>query len=57
LSPSYEIEVEKAIGKVLATANVSCPPAIPILVCGEIIDENAINCFKYYGIQKCRVVD
>jgi arginine/lysine/ornithine decarboxylase len=57
LSPSYEIEAEKAIGKVLATANVSCPPAIPILVCGEIIDENAINCFKYYGIQKCRVVD
>ena len=57
LSPSYEVEVEKAIGNVLATANVSCPPAIPILVCGEIIDENAINCFKYYGIDKCRVVD
>lgn len=57
MSPSSEIEVEKAIGRVLATANVSCPPAIPILVCGERIDENAITCFKYYGITHCRVVD
>ncbi len=57
MSPSHEAEVEKAIGKVLAAANVSCPPAIPILVCGERIDENAITCFKYYGIEKCRVVE
>ncbi len=57
MSPSREIDVEKAVGRVLATANVSCPPAIPIVVCGERIDENAINCFKYYGIEKCRVVD
>ena len=57
MSPSIETEVEKALGKVLAAANVSCPPAIPIVVCGEKIDENAIKCFKYYGIENCRVVD
>ena len=57
MSTSSEIEVEKALGRILSVANVSCPPAIPIVVCGERIDENAIACFKYYGIEKCRVVD
>ena len=56
MSPSREIAVEDALGEVLASANVSCPPAIPILVCGEVIDRNAIECFKYYGIEKCRVI-
>lgn len=53
---SEEIEVEKALGRVLASAAIACPPAIPVAVCGEIIDEAAINCFKYYGIEKIRVI-
>ena len=57
MSPSCEIPADMACGRVLATANVSCPPAIPILVCGERIDEKAIECLRYYGIEKCRVVD
>ena len=55
-SPSVELGVENACGRVLAVANVACPPAIPIVVCGEKIDEKAIECFKYYGIERCRVV-
>ena len=55
-SPSVEVDVENACGRVLAVANVSCPPAIPVMVCGEKIDERAIECFKYYGIERCRVV-
>ena len=57
MSPSCEIDTDLACGRVLATANVSCPPAIPILVCGERIDERAMECLRYYGIEKCRVVD
>ena len=56
MSSSREVAVEDACGEVLASATVSCPPAIPIVVCGERIDEHAIACFKYYGIEKCRVV-
>lgn len=55
-SPSVEVDVENACGRVLAAANVSCPPAIPVVVCGEKIDEKAVECFKYYGIKRCRVV-
>lgn len=56
LSPSVVVPVAEAKGRVLATANVSCPPAIPVAVCGEVIDEAAIRCFDYYGISTCRVV-
>ena len=56
MSPSEEIDVADSLGRILANAAVSCPPAIPIVVCGEVIDENAIELFKYYGVEKCRVV-
>ena len=56
LSASEEISVECACGRVLAAPSVSCPPAVPIVVCGERIDEKAIECFKYYGIEKVRVI-
>lgn len=57
MSPSSEVDVEKAFGRILAVASVSCPPAIPIVVCGERIDERAMACFAYYGIKKCRVIE
>ena len=56
LCPSEEIDVASALGRVLASANVACPPAVPIVVCGEVIEPDAIECMKYYGIEKCRVV-
>lgn len=55
-SASEEIDIAECEGRILASSAISCPPAIPIAVCGEIINKNAINCFKYYGIEKCRVV-
>jgi len=40
----------------LAAATVGCPPAVPIVVCGERIDDAAVECFRYYGIECCLVV-
>ena len=56
MSNYIEIDVEKSCGEILSQINVGCPPAVPIAVCGEIIDEKIIECFKYYGIKKCNVV-
>ncbi len=50
------IPVGESTGRVLAVTNVACPPAVPIVVCGERIDSDAIECFKYYGIEKCKVI-
>lgn len=56
LSEAEELPVEECIGRVLAAATVACPPAVPIAVCGERIDEAAVLCFSYYGISSCMVV-
>lgn len=56
LSPSAEMSVFSCKGKILVTANVACPPAIPLLVCGEFIDDAAIECFNYYGIKTVRII-
>ncbi len=55
--PSKELNIDECCGGILATATVTCPPAIPIAVCGEEITSEAIECFKYYGIKTCFVVD
>ena len=55
-SPFEVLDVEKCLGRVAAVSNVACPPAVPIVISGEIIDENAIECFKYYGIKTCKVI-
>lgn len=56
LCESREFDVCESAGKVLGTASVSCPPAIPIVVCGERISESAVRVFEYYGIKKVRCV-
>ena len=56
LAPCESMDVRNCIGRVLAAATVSCPPAVPIVVSGERIDKNALACFDYYGIHTCTVV-
>ena len=55
-SLSEQIPVDDCEGRVAAISNVGCPPAVPIVVSGEIIDKEIIACFKYFGIDKCNVV-
>ena len=43
LSKSETIKVEQAQGRILSNTNVSCPPAVPIMFSGEIIDSSAIE--------------
>ena len=56
LGLSETMLVEDSVGRILASPSVSCPPAVPILVCGERIDEAAVRAFRYYGVEKLRVV-
>lgn len=53
---SEEIETSAAVGRIFASCKISCPPAIPIVVAGEVVDENAIALLLRYGIKKIRVV-
>ena len=56
LECSELIPLSDSLGRILAETSVGCPPAVPILVCGEQIDEQSIRCFDYYGINHLRVV-
>ena len=56
LSPCETVKAQNCIGRVLAAATVSCPPAVPIVVCGEVINEAATKLFRYYGTEECTVV-
>ena len=55
-APREPLPVEECLGRILAAPSVGCPPAVPILVCGERMDEATRNCFAYYGITTCTVV-
>ena len=54
--PFERIPAEESLGRILASPGVSCPPAVPIVLCGERIDEKALALFRYYGIEFCDVV-
>ena len=56
LRPFETLPVSRCLGRVLAAPTVSCPPAVPILVCGERIDQAAMKVFRYYGVKKLAVV-
>lgn len=56
LSPCEEVAVAESVGRVLAAASVGCPPAVPIVMCGERIDAAAAERLAYYGIKTCTVV-
>ena len=56
LTLSETVPVEKSADRILAEASVGCPPAVPIVMCGEAIKESDIEVFRYYGIEYCNVV-
>ena len=56
LSPWERIPVAASEGRILASPSVGCPPAVPIAVCGQRIGKEAIECFRYYGIESVAVV-
>lgn len=55
-SPTEEIAVEQAVGRICGAPTVACPPAIPIAVSGEKITEEHLKLFRHYGIRRLWVV-
>lgn len=56
LCDSETVRVQDAVGRVLAAVTVSCPPAVPVVICGDEIDVQAVEAFRYYGIDTCDVI-
>lgn len=53
---SETVETKKAEGRICASPTVSCPPAVPVVMSGEIIDGDAVKLMLHYGINEIEVV-
>lgn len=56
LAPQEQVALENASGRILALDHCACPPAVPIAIAGERLDETAIECLKYYGVSAVSAV-
>ena len=56
LSKHETVNACDAVGRILSTATISCPPAVPIAVSGEVITLSHVALFERYGIDKLEVV-
>ena len=50
------VNCRDAVGRVCASPTVSCPPAVPIVVSGEVIKKEHIPIFEKYKVEKIEVV-
>ncbi len=55
-APRERIAVEEAVGRILAVATTGCPPAVPAVVSGEEISEEAVKVLQAYGTDHVWVV-
>lgn len=56
LAPSEILLTECAVGRICAEIAVSCPPAVPVVMCGERITSEAAAALRYYGYTQIRVL-
>ncbi len=49
--PHERVSAECSLGRICGAPTVSCPPAIPIAVSGERIGAEALELFRYYGVE------
>ncbi len=56
MRPWETVPMKEALGRIAAMGSFSCPPAIPIVMPGEVIGEREIKQFEYYGYNECKVI-
>lgn len=56
LSLSEYVDCDNAIGRICAEPSVSCPPAVPICISGEVITKEIAKAFCHFGIKKIKVL-
>ncbi|MEG0615176.1 MAG: aminotransferase class I/II-fold pyridoxal phosphate-dependent enzyme [Oscillospiraceae bacterium] len=56
LSENEEIPISQATGRICGKTKILCPPGVPIVASGEIIDEDCIKILKKYSIFTINVV-
>ena len=55
-APHETLPVREAFGRVCGAPTASCPPAVPVVCCGEVIGEAEMRLLLHYGIEQIEVV-
>ena len=55
-APFDTLEMQAALGRVVADVTLPCPPAVPVVVPGERIDQDVICALARMGVTEIRVV-
>ncbi len=55
-SKSELVDTRCAVGRICASPTVSCPPAVPIVISGELIDERLVEMLLSFNVEKIEVV-
>ena len=56
MGASETIPACESVGRICASPLVACPPAIPIVVSGEVITQDAVALLDYYGAGQIEVL-
>ena len=56
LSPSEEVPMNLAVGRIAAQASCPCPPGVPVVMPGEVISEKAAEFLIRYGFSSAKVL-
>ncbi|MCI2059043.1 MAG: amino acid decarboxylase [Oscillibacter sp.] len=55
-APQETVPAREAEGRVLASATVGCPPAVPAAVCGEVLSPEILEILRYYHLDRVNVI-
>lgn len=55
-SEAERLPLTACMGRVCAELAVSCPPAVPVVMCGERVDAGVMRVLEYYGIREMTVL-
>ena len=56
LSPWEEVPLAACCGRISAAGALGCPPAVPVVLCGQRIDAAAVEVLRYYDFHRCAVL-
>lgn len=56
-APVADIALADALGRTAGSIVAACPPGIPLVIPGELIDENLTRHLKKYGISRLNVLE
>ena len=54
--PTEKVSTENSVGRICGAVNVSCPPAVPVVIAGERIGEKEKALLDYYGVREIEVI-